>query len=167
MTTRRRRTRIHPYLPTELRERLAAYCAASSGTESNVVSEALEKHLDRTGDLELILRRLDRQTRALDRLERDVDLNSQAFSLFVRLWFAHTPRIPQDARAAAQASAEARYRSFLDRLAELIARGGRFVDDLPQDQLADRKELEEIARAASASVPDGTGSGSPTGSSDP
>jgi hypothetical protein len=149
-----------------LRERLAAYCAASRVTESAVVCEALEKYLDRTGDLELILRRLDRQSRALDRLERDVDMNSQAFGLFVRLWFAHMPRIAQEARAAATASAEARYRRFLDRLAQLIARGGRFIDDLTQDRIADDKELDEIARAASPSVPGDTPSGSPTGSAD-
>ena len=168
MTPRRVTKRVHPYLPGELRDRLAAYCAASHVTESAVMCEALQQFLDRTGDLPLLLRRLDRQSRALERLERDVDLQSQAFGLFLRIWFAHTPRIPRDARGAAQASGEGRYRTFLDRLAELMGRGRRFVDDLPQERVADDGELHEIVEAASGAAPSGgdTPPRTPTGSSD-
>jgi hypothetical protein len=58
-------------------------------------------------------------------MQRVDELRSQAFSTFVRLWFAHTPRVAADARAAAKASAEARYKKFLDHVAERFASGKR------------------------------------------
>jgi hypothetical protein len=143
-----RRARIHPYLRPELRDQLAKYCAATRTTESAVVADALERHFDGTSDFALFLRRLDRLSRGVERLERDQEIQHQAFALFVRLWLAHTPRIPGDARGAAIASAEARYRKYLDRLAENLGGGKRFVDDLPQEKIADDDELAAISRHA-------------------
>src|SRR6185437_4727632 len=112
-----------------------------------VAREALQQYLDGTGDTALVFRRFDRLTRALDRTERELEILSQAFGVFVRVWLAHTPRLPKEMRAAASAGAEGRYREFLDAIAARVTAGKRFLDDLPQDQLADPAELEVQARA--------------------
>jgi predicted DNA-binding protein len=144
-TRRRPLARLQAYLTPELRTRLAQHCSAHNVTESAAVREALEHHLDGTSDFALVLRRLDRLSRGLDRLERDQELSAQAFAMFVRLWLAHTPRLPREARPAARASAEARFKQFLDHVAERFASGKRFVDDLPQERIADDDELAAIA----------------------
>ena len=120
---------------------------------------ALEQHIAGTGDFALFLRRLDRIARAQERTLRDLELLSQALSMFVRLWLAHTPRLPRDARPAAQASAESRFKQFLDRVAERFASGKRFVDDLPQERIADDDELAAIAQSAEADLADHNGTG--------
>jgi hypothetical protein len=52
------------------------------------------------------MRRLDRLGRALERTQRDEELQTEAFAVFVKIWFAYIPTIPQDSRKAALASAE-------------------------------------------------------------
>jgi len=150
--------RLQAYLTPELRTRLAQHCSAHNVTESAAVREAVEHHLDGTSDFALVLRRLDRLSRGLERLLRDQELLAQAFGTFVRLWLAHTPPVPAQGRAAATASAERRYRRFLDHVAEHFASGKRFIDDLPQERVADDDELAHIANVATVS-PAGGGDG--------
>jgi hypothetical protein len=86
------------------------------------------------------------------RLLSSHELLSQAFATFLRMWLAHTPRIPAELRRQAQASADARYRLFMQRLSEQVSGGKRFIDDLPQEPIADNEELEAIARRASDEI---------------
>jgi hypothetical protein len=65
------------------------------------------------------------------------------------MWFAQTPSIPQDARKSALASAEARFRQFLQYVAQQISRGGGFFDQLPREPLADEEELSAVTAEAS------------------
>jgi hypothetical protein len=140
------RVRVQPYIQPELAERLSAFCAASSATESAVVQAALTQFLDHTGDKTLLMRRLDRLGRSGARTQRDLELLSQAFAFWMRLWFAHTPSIPQDAKAAARMTAETRYRQFVEHLGEQFGGGKRFLDDLPHECVADEAELSAIAQ---------------------
>ncbi len=50
-----------------------------------------------------IVRRLDRLTRSLERLERDPEITTEALALFVRFWLTTTPPLPDDSQAAAKA----------------------------------------------------------------
>jgi hypothetical protein len=144
---RRGRVRLQPYVEASLAQRLAALCAARGVTETAVVQEALRQHLEGTSDAMLLLRRLDRLGRELGRVQRDVEILSEAFGIWVKLWFAHTPSVAEDARRAARASAEARYAQYVQHVTEQYARGSRFVDDLPREPLGDEEELAAAARA--------------------
>lgn len=143
----RARPRIQPYLAPELHSRFLQYCAAKRQTESAVIAAALTQYLDETRDHLLVLRRLDRLGRAEERTQRDLELVSAAFGLFLQFWFAHTPTITADARDSARRSAASRYKQFVDHLAEQFGRGRRFIDDLPKEFLSDDRELEAIATA--------------------
>jgi hypothetical protein len=112
----------------------------------------MAQYMDGTGDAALLLRRLDRLGRAIERDHRDLQFLSEAFSVFLRLWLAHTPTIPEDGKRAARASAEARYRMFVDHIAEQFSGGKRFRDDLPQERLADEAELGSVANSPAPEV---------------
>jgi hypothetical protein len=142
---RRGRVRLQPYVDPALALRLEAYCAATNITESAVTTAALRQYLDRTGDMTLILRRLDRLGRAVARHHRDLELLSEAFATWVQIWFAYVPDIPDDAKPAARASAGARYRKFVEHVAQVFSRGQRFLDDLPREEIANDAELQELA----------------------
>jgi len=150
-TIRRGRVRLLPYVQPELAARLDKFCAASDATESAVVGAAIQQYLDGTSDATLLLRRLDRLGRALDRDHRDIELLSEAFAVFVRLWFAHTPNIPEDEKKLARTSADSRYRRFVEHVIEQFSGGRRFLDDLPRESIASDSELNAIADS-SASV---------------
>ena len=142
-----RRVRVYTRLSAELRDRLSSFCAASSIAERAVFEQAVQQYVDGVGDLALVLRRLDRLGRAGARLHRDVELLSEAFAVFVRLWFAHTPTIPEHGKAAARSTAESRYRQFVEHVGEQFSGGRRFLDDLPREVVANEAELDMVAAA--------------------
>ena len=132
------RDQIFPYLTPALRKRLRLYASRRGATESSVVERALVDYLDGdVTDRALILRRLDRLSRGLTTAQRDVELLAQGFGVFVQLWFAHTPRIADDARAAAEKEALRRYSQFLDHVVSEIAAGRRFARGASSDQTDD------------------------------
>ena len=146
--TRTGRVRLLPYVDAPIAKRLQAFSAATGITASAVVEAALGQYLDQISDAKLLMRRLDRLGRAQARAHRDVELLSEAFATWIKLWFAHTPQIPEDAKASARISAHARYRQFVTHLAEQMAEGSRFLDALPRERLADESELESAALMA-------------------
>lgn len=137
------RKNIHPYLSDDLLARFKKYCAATNATESSVVEEALQRFFDDRYDVQLILRRLDRQGRSIDRIKRDLDFFAQAFSVFVQVWFAHAPKLPDDARATANSMAQKRYGDFVEYVARSCASGDRFFELLTQD-IAISEDLEAV-----------------------
>jgi hypothetical protein len=143
-TIRRGRVRLLPYVQAEVAERLDKFCAASNATESAVVGAAIRQYIDGTSDAALLLRRLDRLGRALTRSQRDVELLSEAFAVFMRLWFAHMPSIPEEEKKAARSTAESRYRQFVEHVVEQFSGGRRFLDDLPRELIANDAEIDAI-----------------------
>jgi hypothetical protein len=134
----RTRDQIFPWVAPALRKRLRVYAARKGATESAVVETALHNYFDaETTDRQLIMRRLDRHSRGLAKLQRDFDLLSQAFGVFIQVWFAHTPRIPQESQTLAEQSALRRYRQFLDHVAEQISAGSRFTQEIVADAESD------------------------------
>jgi hypothetical protein len=147
---RTQRVRLHPYVEEALAKRLSAYCAATGIASSSVIEAALRQYLDETSDKTLILRLLGRLARAQVRTQRDLEVLSEAFAVWVRVWFAHTPRIDDGAMELARRTAESRYARFVEQVAERFSGGERFLDDLPREVLADEVELEKLIAEARA-----------------
>ena len=143
-----RSARVWTHLSAPLRDRLSSYCAASNITERAVFEAALEQYISGTSDMTLVLRRIERLSRAADRVHRDVELLSAAFAVFVQLWFAHTPSLREEVKPAAREDAESRYQQFKDYVTQEFAGARRFLDDLPREAIADDAELDTIATNA-------------------
>jgi len=139
------RVRLHPYVEQALANRLSAHCAATGIPSSSVVEAALRQYLDGTSDRTLILRLLNRLSRAEARTQRDLELLSEAFGVWVRVWFAHTPPMEGAAKELARRTAESRFAQFVEHVVERFSGEKRFLDVLPREVLADEVELEKIA----------------------
>lgn len=143
-----KRRNIHPYLSPELFKSFKSYCSSRNISQSSVVEAALQQYLDDNSDIRLLLRRLDRQGRHLDRIERDQTAMAEAFGVFVQLWFAHTPRLGDEDKRGAEKEAWARYSQFVDYVSRQLSGGHRFINDLVEDVVADDGELkEQIAKS--------------------
>ncbi len=145
MKEKKQQKRIHPYISHDLQKRLKNFCKAKSASESSVVEAAIKEYLDDNNDTTLLFRRLDRHGRALDRLSRDVDVMSEAFAVFVQMWFAHTPTVSDSEKDAAKAQAWRRYQQFTEFVAGQLSKGHRFIDDLAEDVFTDDEELKAVA----------------------
>jgi hypothetical protein len=105
--------------------RLADYAARKRVSQAVVVEAALESYLspDDPDRLEAALaRRLDRLSRASERLERHVTIGNEALALFVRFWLTSTPPMPEATQAAANAKGKDRYDGFLEALGRRLAK---------------------------------------------
>ncbi len=131
-------------------KQLAAYSAATGKTTSCIVQAALRHYLDRTDDKVLFMGQIDRLRRAWEHTQRDLELYMEAFAIYVKLWFAHTPEISGGAEDYARRTAESRFALYQEYVVEQYQGGRRFVDDLPREVIADEAELSRMAREAPA-----------------
>jgi hypothetical protein len=111
--SRRGRSQIHVFIADDVYQRLKAYTARRGLSACGVMEAALKQHLDQATDAALIMRRLDRIGRRVDKIRGDLELLTEFVSLWTRIWFAHTPQLPDSEKRTAQANAAKRYEQFL------------------------------------------------------
>lgn len=81
----------------------------------------------------ILVRRLDKLTRQLDRLEWHVELTNETLALFIRFWLINTIALPDDAVSAAQAMGKKRWSSFVESLSRRMESGPKLKEELSQD----------------------------------
>lgn len=135
------RTKATFRLPPDLTRRLADYAVRKRVSQAVVVEAALESYLSADGPDRLeaaLARRLDRLSRASERLERHVTIGNEAVALFVRFWLNSTPALPETMQSAAQAKGKERYEGFVEALGRRLVKGQMLADEvaneLPDDQ---------------------------------
>jgi hypothetical protein len=131
------RERINVYLPPELLRLLIDLSARKRVSRSSIVEAAVTSFLSPDGSERMeaaLARRLDRHSRQLQRLERDLTIGTETLALFVRFWLTVTPPLPADAQASAQAKGRERFENFVEALGKRLNRGATFVKDVPFDE---------------------------------
>jgi hypothetical protein len=137
-----RRVRVCTRLSLPVRDRLTKYCAASGIAERAVIEDALQQYLAGKSDRDHLAARFDHIARTMADDRRELELLSEAFGVFVRVWFAHAPVIPEEGKAAALSSSEARYKRFAEHLGDRFTEGHRFRDDVPATPLEKPRAAE-------------------------
>jgi predicted transcriptional regulator len=97
-----------------------------------------------------LARRLDRITRQIERLERDLKISVETIALFVRFWLMATPSLPEQTQAAARAKGAGRYEGFLQALGRRLAKGPGFIQEISLDigepSVSKSREGEDLAK---------------------
>lgn len=118
-----KRTRHTFRLPPELAEQLAEYASRKRLSQAAVVEAALAAFLSPVG-IERVeaafVRRLDRISKQLEKLDYHVEVGNEAVALFVRAWLTANPALPPAQLPAAQAQAQQRFAAFIDALAKRL-----------------------------------------------
>jgi len=121
------RVRHQFYLSEPLSERLEALAARPGVSKSAILVDALEAWLNRRGASELDDRfglRLDRLTRAIDKVGRDGEILLETVALFVRYELAIHPPLAENDHAG-RAMARERFNAFVQQVGRRIAAGQR------------------------------------------
>src|ERR1700736_5908763 len=129
-------------LPPNLAAQLADYANLKRVPQALVVESALASFLspDNSERMEATLgRRLDRLTRQVERLERQVTISNEALALFVRFWLTVTPPLPDTAQPAAQAKGRERYEGFVEALGRRMAKGQTLAQEVSHDVIPERQ----------------------------
>jgi hypothetical protein len=142
------RVQRHPWIDLDLARQLKTYCAARRATETSVFNAALRDYFADAKDSTLVMRRLDRNDRAVAVVRQTVDLLSETVIAFVQAYFTNTPEMPEPQRKLGAMVARRRLDDLLDAAARRYAGGARILDVLPKDQVGDAEELAAAARLA-------------------
>ncbi len=142
------RVQRHPWIDLDLARQLKTYCAARRATETSVFNAALRDYFADAKDSTLVMRRLDRNDRAVAVVRQTVDLLSETVIAFVQSYFINTPEMPEPQRKLAATNARRRLDDLLDGAARRYAGGARILDVLPKDEVGDAEELAAAARLA-------------------
>jgi hypothetical protein len=125
--------KLSVYLSDNVAERLALAASRPGTNKSAIVDTALDRFLnperDQSGDAALV-RRLDRMSRQLDRLDRDLSITAETVALFIRYYLTITPPLPSGDQDAARALGRQRFEIFVAQIGKRIASGGRLVADV-------------------------------------
>ena len=130
------RDRMNVYFPPELLKQISELADRKKLSRSAIVEAAVASFLSPDGADRreaAFTRRLDRLSRQIQRLERDVGLTAETLALFIRFWLTITPPLPSDAQAAAQAKGRERFEGFVEALGRRLQKGQNFLREIPED----------------------------------
>lgn len=128
------------YLPPDLARALDDIARRTRRPKSEVVRAAVASFLSPDGSEKMeaaVTRRLDRMSRQIERLERDLTIGNEATALFIRAWLTATPPVPEGAQLAANAKGRERYEGFVDALGRRVAAGKTLVREVLEDRAAE------------------------------
>jgi hypothetical protein len=131
-----RKAKISFYLDPATLSALEAFAAERAKSRSVVAEAAILSFLtpdDSDRREAAIAKRLDRLTRAVERLERNDGITLETFALFVRFWLTATPSLPEQTSAAARAKGAERYDRFVEALGRRLACGTSLLKEVALD----------------------------------
>jgi hypothetical protein len=127
------------FLPGDVARALGEAARRTRRSKSEIMVAALASYLspDSVEATEAaVTRRLDRMSRQIERLERDVTISNEAVALFVRTWLRNAPSMSSaDDQAAVDVGRE-RYARFVETLARRLSTGKLLRDDIAVDHSA-------------------------------
>ena len=130
------KSRLNCYFSPDLADRLGELSARQRVHRSQLVEAAVASFLspDALDRREAAyVRRLDRLSRQIERVERNLTIAIEAQSVFVRYWLSVTTPLPEEAQAAAWAQGGKRYQGYIETLGRRLQRGGVFLREVSEE----------------------------------
>ena len=131
------RDRMNVYFPPELLKQIADLADRKGLSRSAIVEAAVLSFLSPDGAERLeaaFSRRLDRLSRQVQRLERNVGITIETVALYVRIWLTVTPPMPTgEARAAMQLKGTQRFQEFVEALGRRLQTGQSLLQEVMGD----------------------------------
>lgn len=130
------RSRMNVYFQPDLMQKVADLADRKGLSRSAIVEAAVASFLSPDGSDRMeaaFTRRLDRLSRQVQRLERDIGISAETLALFIRFWLTITPPLPEDAQSAAQIKGRERFEGFIETLGRRLQKGRQFLHEVPSD----------------------------------
>lgn len=148
--------RINVYFPPELLRQLIDLSERKRISRSAIVEAAVASFLSPDGSERMeaaLARRLDRLSRQVQRLERDLTIGTETLALFVRFWLTVTPPLPTEAQSSAQAQGRERFENFIEALGRRLSKGTNFLKDVQFDGIRGSESASSDRGAADSQPP--------------
>jgi len=111
------------------------YVAHERGvTDGSIVEAALREFLGKTEHEEILLKKMDRVSRQLERMRREQNAMLEVLSAFIRVYLTHEREIPESEKNQAELKGARRFTRFMDLVASELDKNKPFIDELEQKQ---------------------------------
>jgi hypothetical protein len=130
------KSRFNCYFDPKLADRLGELAVRQGVHRSQLVEAAVASFLspDALDRREAAyVRRLDRISRQLERVERDLTIAIEAHALFVRFWLSVSAPVPASQQAVAKAQGATRYQGYIETLGRRLQRGDSLVREISEE----------------------------------
>jgi hypothetical protein len=130
------RDRMNVYFPPAMLQQIGELADRKKLSRSAIVEAAVASFLSPDGADRreaAFTRRLDRLSRQVQRLERNVGISTDTLALFIRFWLTITPPLPTDAQSAAQAKGRERYEGFIEVVGRRLQKGHSLLQEISED----------------------------------
>jgi len=118
----------------EKAETLLSRAAERPGvTKASIVEAAIVELLNPKEDSQeyaALIKRLDKLTRAMERLADDASAHTETLALYILYYLCITPPLPEQNRAAAEALGQKRFERFISQVGDRLMGQERFTDTL-------------------------------------
>ncbi len=141
--------RFNCYFDPKLADRLGELAIRQGVHRSQLVEAAVASFLspDALDRREAAyVRRLDRISRQLEKVERDITIAIEAQALFVRFWLSVTAPVPASQQAASRAQGAQRYQGYIETLGRRLQRGDSLVREISEEVWPERYREAQQAR---------------------
>ncbi|BAJ81951.1 hypothetical protein ACMV_26040 [Acidiphilium multivorum AIU301] len=145
------KSRLNCYFEPKLADQLTTFALRQGIHRSQLVEAAVMAFLspDALDRREAaFIRRLDRLSRQMERIERDLAIAIEVQAQFVRFWLSASPPIPPDHQEAAKARGASRYQSFIETLGRRLQRGDSLVREISREIWPERYDSADAVPTA-------------------
>lgn len=154
--------RLNIYLDDHVAAQLALLSKRPGTNKSRIVNDALDRFFNPQDDKEpinVLIRRLNRMSKALDRLDRNQSVGVETLALFIRYFLTITPPLPETDQAAAHAIGRERFEVFAAQVGRRLALDQSLLSEVLETIADTRPDLfatdtEAIDKAASRPTAD-------------
>lgn len=153
------RDRMNVYFPPEMLRQIADLAERKRISRSAIVEAAVASFLSPDGADRreaAYTRRLDRLSRQIQRLERDLGVTAETLALFVRFWLTITPPLPPDAQSAAQIKGRERFEGFVETLGRRLQKGESYLREVSEDVVGEDGTARDLQSARGGNLRTGS-----------
>lgn len=136
--------RINVYLEDHVAAQLTLICKRPGSNKSRIVNDALDRFFNPEKDTETssaLIRRLDRMSRSMDRLDRNLSIELETVALFIRYFLTITPPLPEVDQASAHALGRERFEAFVAQVGRRLAQDKNLLSEVLETIADTRPDL--------------------------
>jgi hypothetical protein len=125
---------VNTRLPLHMVQQIKFVAQERGVTDGSIIEAALREFLGKTEQEEILIKKMDRISRELQRMRRENHAMLEVLSSFIRVYLTHERDIPDSEKSNAELKGARRFSRFMDLVASELDKNKPFFDELEQKQ---------------------------------
>ncbi|MGB7244740.1 MAG: hypothetical protein WBC93_21965 [Sulfitobacter sp.] len=136
--------RINVYLDDHVAAQLTLVCKRPGANKSRIVNDALDRLFNPEKDTKshlALIRRLDRMSNSMERMDRNQSIEVETLALFIRYFLTITPPLSGDEQTGAHALGKERFEVFVAQVGRRLAQDKNLLSEVLETIAETRPDL--------------------------